>query len=131
MPYQSATNVVVLTGRLTRDPELRSTPGGHTVATIGLAIRSAQRSEDDSQSADFFDVTVWNGLAETCAKHLSKGRLVSISGRLEPQRWTAADGSKRRVVAIIANSVEFLDRPPRDPEAEQAEQAEQPAEVAA
>lgn len=131
MPYQSATNVVVLTGRLTRDPELRSTPGGHTVATLGLAVRTAQRSEDDAPSADFFDVTVWSGLAETCAKHLSKGRLVSISGRLEPQRWTAADGSKRRAVAIIANAVEFLDRPRRDSESEDTEQAEQPAEVAA
>ena len=130
MPYQSATNVVVLTGRLTRDPELRSTPGGHAVATLGLAVRTAQR-EEDAPSADFFDVTVWSGLAETCAKHLSKGRLVSVSGRLEPQRWTAADGSKRRAVAIVANSVEFLDRPPRDSESEGAEQPEQPAEVAA
>jgi single-strand DNA-binding protein len=124
MPYQSATNVVVLTGRLTRDPELRTTPGGHAVATLGLAIRSAQRSEDDAPGADFFDVTVWSGLAETCAKHLGKGRLVSITGRLEPQRWTAADGSKRRAVAIVASSVEFLDRPRRDSEAEQAEQPE-------
>ncbi|MFI4977928.1 MAG: single-stranded DNA-binding protein [Solirubrobacterales bacterium] len=126
MPYQSATNLVVLTGRLTRDPELRSTKGDHVVATIGLAVRSAARGEDDSQSADFFDVTVWNGLAETCAQHLSKGRLVSITGRLEPQRWTAADGSKRRAVAIVANSVEFLDRPQRDTDSTEQQPEEAP-----
>jgi single-strand DNA-binding protein len=58
-------------------------------------------------------VTVWGPLAETCAAHLRKGRLVGVSARLEPTAWEAADGSKRRGMEIIAAGIEFLDRPPR------------------
>jgi single-strand DNA-binding protein len=97
------------------------------VLTLGLAVRKPVKPDDDTPTADFFDVTVWGALAETCAAHLRKGRLVGVSARLEPTAWEAADGAKRRGMEIIASAVEFLDRPPRD--ADSPEQ--QPEEVAA
>ena len=68
------------------------------------------------------DVTVWGPLAETCAAHLTKGRLVGVSARLEPTAWETADGAKRRGMEVIAGAVEFLDRPRRDTDSEQQSQ---------
>ncbi|TML00342.1 MAG: single-stranded DNA-binding protein [Actinobacteria bacterium] len=130
MAYPSPTNCATLTGRLTRDPQLRSvstSAGQRSVLTLGLAVRKPTKPEDDAPTADFFDVTVWGALAETCAAHLRKGRLVAASARLEPTAWDAPDGSKRRGMEIIATAVEFLDRPSRDTDSS----AEQPEEVPA
>jgi single-stranded DNA-binding protein len=74
-------------------------------------------------------VTVWGPLAETCAAHLTKGRLVGVSARLEPTAWEAADGAKRRGMEVIAGTVEFLDRPRRD--GDSSEQQSQDIAVAA
>ena len=75
------------------------------------------------------DVTVWGPLAETCAAHLTKGRLVGVSARLEPTAWETADGAKRRGMEVIAGTVEFLDRPRRD--GDSSEQQSQDIAVAA
>ena len=115
MAYPSSLNSVTLIGRLTRDPELRtaSTSGGdRSVLSLGLAVRKSVRpGNDDTSSADFFDATVWGELAETCSRHLYKGRLVAVSARLEPTAWEAKDGSKRRGLELVANTVHFLDSP--------------------
>ena len=131
MPFPSPTNSATLIGKLTRDPELRTvttSAGDRSVLTLGIAVRKPIKTDqDDAPTADFFDVTVWGPLAETCAAHLAKGRLVGVSARLEPTAWDAPDGSKRRGMEIIATGIEFLDRPPRDADSPERQPQEVPA----
>ncbi len=104
-------NRVVLTGNLTRDPELRSTPSGTSVCGLRVACNTRRKdaSGEWGEKANFFDVTVWGAQGENCAKYLSKGRPVALDGRLEWEEWEARDGSgKRQAVKIIADSVQFL-----------------------
>ncbi|MGO9955239.1 MAG: single-stranded DNA-binding protein [Solirubrobacteraceae bacterium] len=104
-------NNVTLTARLaTAAPELRNTPGGTPVATLRLAVQRPRKNGED-QGADFVDVVVFGRQAETCAQYLGKGRKVAVSGRLSHSEWTAPDGTRRQKLEVIANSVEFLDRP--------------------
>ena len=109
----AATNInrVIMTGNLTRDPELRSTNSGTPVC--GLRIACNTRRKDGSgnwvDKPNYFDVTVWGAQGENCANYLSKGRPVAIEGRLDWSEWEAKDGSgKRSKVEIIANTVQFL-----------------------
>lgn len=108
----SNVNVVVITGNLTRDPELRSTPGGTSVCKLRVAVNSRRKDGQTGEWIDkpnYFDVTVWGAQGENCANYLSKGRPVAIEGRLDWREWEAKDGSgKRQTVEIIANSVQFL-----------------------
>jgi single-strand DNA-binding protein len=105
-------NVVVITGNLTRDPELRHTGGGTAVCDLRVAVNSRRRDGASGEWVDkpnFFDVTVWGAQGENCATYLAKGRPVAIEGRLDWREWEAKDGSgKRQAVQIIANSVQFL-----------------------
>jgi single-strand DNA-binding protein len=105
-------NVVVITGNLTRDPELRSTGGGTPVCELRVAVNSRRKDGQTGQWVDkpnYFDVTVWGAQGENCANYLSKGRPVAVEGRLDWREWEAKDGSgKRQAVSIIANSVQFL-----------------------
>jgi single-strand DNA-binding protein len=108
----AATNInrVVMTGNLTRDPELRSTPGGTSVCSLRIACNT-RRKDGSGQWVDkpnYFDVTVWGAQGENCAQFLSKGRPVAIDGRLEWREWQDKDGNKRQSVDIIADSVQFL-----------------------
>ncbi len=104
-------NVVVITGNLTRDPDLRSTPGGTSVCKLRVAVNSRRK---DGQSGDwvdkpnYFDVTVWGAQGANCANYLSKGRPVAVEGRLDWREWEDKEGNKRQSVEIIANSVQFL-----------------------
>jgi single-strand DNA-binding protein len=103
-------NVVVVTGNLTRDPELRSLPSGTSVCKLRVAVNSRRKDQSGEwvDKPNYFDVTVWGAQGENCATYLSKGRPVAIDGRLEWREWEAQDGSKRQSVEIIANSVQFL-----------------------
>src|SRR5438094_4803627 len=107
-------NRVVLTGNLTRDPELRQTPGGTSVCKLRIACNT-RRKDSSGQWVDkpnYFDVTVWGQQGENCATYLQKGRPVAIDGRLEWREWEAQDGSgKRQAADIIADSVQFLGAP--------------------
>jgi single-strand DNA-binding protein len=107
----SNVNVVVITGNLTRDPELRSTGGGTSVCELRVAVNSRRKDGQSGQWVDkpnYFDVTVWGAQGENCANYLSKGRPVAIEGRLDWREWEAKDGGKRQAVQIIANTVQFL-----------------------
>jgi single-strand DNA-binding protein len=109
----AATNInrVVITGNLTRDPELRSTPGGTPVCGLRVACNTRRKDSDGNwtDKPNYFDVTVWGAQGENCATYLQKGRPVAIDGRLEWREWEAKDGSgKRQSVEIIADSVQFL-----------------------
>ena len=105
-------NRVVITGNLTRDPELRSTPNGTSVCKLRVAVNSRRKDSASGEWVDkpnYFDVTVWGAQGENCANYLSKGRPVAVDGRLEWREWEAQDGSgKRQAVEIIADSVQFL-----------------------
>jgi single-strand DNA-binding protein len=103
-------NRVVLTGNLTRDPELRSLPSGTAVCSLRVACNTRRKSSDGEwvDKPNFFDVTVWGGQGESAARYLSKGRAVAIDGRLEWREWEAQDKGKRQAVDIIADSVQFL-----------------------
>jgi single-strand DNA-binding protein len=104
-------NVVVITGNLTRDPELRSLSTGTSVCKLRVAVNSRRKDSSSGEWVDkpnYFDVTVWGAQGENCATYLSKGRPVAVEGRLEWREWEAQDGTKRQAVEIIANSVQFL-----------------------
>jgi single-strand DNA-binding protein len=104
-------NVVVITGNLTQDPELRSTGGGTSVCEMRVAVNS-RRKDQSGQWVDkpnYFNVVVFGGQAENCATYLSRGRPVAIEGRLDWREWEAKEGGgKRQAVQIIANTVQFL-----------------------
>lgn len=104
-------NRVVLTGNLTRDPELRSLPSGMSVCSLRIASNTRRKDNSTGEWVDkpnYFDVTVWGAQGENCANYLSKGRPVAVDGRLEWREWESQDGSKRQAVEIIANNVQFL-----------------------
>ena len=108
----SNVNVVVITGNLTRDPELRSTPGGTSVCKLRVAVNSRRKDGATGEWIDkpnYFDVTVWGAQGENCANYLSKGRPIAVEGRLDWREWDAKEGGgKRQSVEIIANAVQFL-----------------------
>ena len=105
-------NVVVITGNLTKDPELRSTGGGTSVCELRVAVNSRRKDGQTGEWVDkpnYFNVVVFGAQGDNCANYLSKGRPVAVEGRLDWREWEAKDGSgKRQAVQIIANSVQFL-----------------------
>ncbi|MBA2637104.1 MAG: single-stranded DNA-binding protein [Solirubrobacterales bacterium] len=108
----AATNInrVVLTGNLTRDPELRSLQSGTSVCSLRVAVNTRRKGAGGEweDKPNYFDVTVWGAQGENCARYLAKGRPVAIDGRLEWREWDAQDGQKRQAVDIVADSVQFL-----------------------
>jgi single-strand DNA-binding protein len=105
-------NTINLVGRLTHDPQLRQTTNGHAVADLRLAVDRRHARDGEDRGAVFVDVTSWDGLAQTAARCLAKGRLVAVSGRLEHDTWKAEDGSARQRHYVVADEISFLDRPP-------------------
>jgi single-strand DNA-binding protein len=108
----AATNInrVIMTGNLTRDPELRSLPSGMSVCSMRIACNTRRKGQSGEweDKPNYFDVTVWGAQGENCAKYLSKGRPIAVDGRLEWREWETQDGQKRQAVDIIADSVQFL-----------------------
>ena len=104
-------NQVILMGRLTRDPEQRTTTSGRTVVSFSIAV---DRQTQDDQ-ADFFDVTAWDKLGELVMQYLSKGRRVLVQGRLRQDSWEDKETGKRRSrIEVVASDVTFLDGPSGD-----------------
>jgi single-strand DNA-binding protein len=96
---------------LVKEPELRYTPNGVPVATFTLAVDRPFTSQSGQRETDFIDIVTWRKLAENCAQHLSKGRLVAIEGRLQVRSYQTQDGQKRRAAEVVADNFHFLDRP--------------------
>ena len=103
-------NSVVVTGNLTRDPELRQLQSGTSVCKMRIAVNTRRKGQDGNweDKPNYFDVTVWGAQGENCSTYLRKGRPVAISGRLEWREWEAQDGGKRQSVEIVADTVQFL-----------------------
>jgi single-strand DNA-binding protein len=106
----SNVNVVVITGNLTRDPELRHLGSGTAVCKLRVAVNSRRKDQSGNwvDKPNYFDVTVWGAQGENCANYLSKGRPVAVEGRLDWREWEDQGGNKRQSVEIIANTVQFL-----------------------
>lgn len=103
-------NTYICTGYLTRDPELRATPGGTSVGKLRIGVNGRRKDAQTGEWVDkpnFFDVTVWGKSGENAAKYLSKGRLILVEGRLDWQSWEK-DGQNRQRVEIIAEKVTYL-----------------------
>lgn len=100
-------NKVMLIGNLTRDPELNQTSSGIAYCKMSIAVSRAFANADGERQADFFNIVVWRGLAENCAKYLSKGKKIAVSGRIEIRSYEQ-DGVKKYATDIVAEDVEFL-----------------------
>ena len=104
-------NRVVLTGNLTRDPELRATGGGTSVCSLRLAVNTRRKNNSTGtweEKPNYFDVTVWGAQGENCARFRSKGRPVAVDGRLEWREFHDKQGNQRQAIDIIADAVQFL-----------------------
>jgi single-strand DNA-binding protein len=109
----AATNInrVILTGNLTRDPELRSLPSGMSVCSLRIASNTRRKDQTTGEWQDkpnYFSVTVWGAQGENCSRFLSKGRPIALDGRLEWREWQDQQGNKRESIEIVADSVQFL-----------------------
>ncbi len=102
-------NRVVLTGRLTRDVELRTIPSGTSVAQFGLAVNRNRKNDAGEwiEEPSFFNIVVWGRQGENCANFLHKGSPVTLEGRLQSRSWETEDGQKRSVVEVVAENVRF------------------------
>lgn len=98
-------------GNLTRDPELRYTPQGTAVCTLGLATNRSWTTDagEKKEEAEFHRLVAWNKLAELCAQLLFKGRRVYVEGRLQTRSWTAQDGAERQTTEIVISDMMILD----------------------
>lgn len=116
-------NKVILIGRLTRNPELRSTPSGQSVASFGLATnrRWKDATGEIREETEFHEIVAWGKLAELCHQILKKGRQVYIEGRIQTRSWEAPDGSKKFRTEIIAQEMRVLDKKPQEEIEETAE----------
>lgn len=107
-------NVVLLLGRLTRDPELRYMPSGSPICDFGLAVgRKWSKDGQMQKETSFFDVTAFGKTAELVSQYLSKGSQALIEGRLKQDRWQAKDGGNRSKVKVIVNRVTFIGGKPK------------------
>ncbi len=101
-------NKVVLIGRLTKNPDLRHTQSGIAVARFTLAVDRGFKNQQGEKQADFIPITVWRGAAESCAKYLSKGRLVAVVGRIQTGHYDK-DGQRVYTTEVVADEVRFLE----------------------
>lgn len=102
-------NRAILIGNLTKDPEVRYTPGGTPVATVAIAVNSKHKGNDGNMKEEtlFIDAVVFGKQAETCGQYLSKGRPVLVEGRLRERRWEH-EGQKKSKMEVVAGNVRFL-----------------------
>ena len=102
-------NQVTLMGNLTRDPELRTTPGGQSVCSFSLALNRQWKGQDGQtqEAVDYIDIVAWSGLGERVAQYCQKGKPVLVNGRLQSRSWEQ-DGQKRNKVEVLAQDVTFL-----------------------
>lgn len=103
-------NKVIISGRLTRDCDVRYTTSGKVVCQFTLAVDRPFTNQDGQREADFINIVVWGKIAELCGNSLAKGHRALVEGRLQLRSYDGKDGAKRYVTEVVANSVEFLER---------------------
>lgn len=102
-------NKAVLSGNLTREPEVKTLPSGVTVCTFTLAVGRKFKNANGEKETDFIPIVAWRQQAEAASKYLHKGSKAAVSGSIQTRNYEAQDGTKRYVTEIIADEVEFLD----------------------
>ena len=111
-------NLVVLTGRLTADPELKTTANGLSVTTFSIAVDRRFRSGEERQT-DFINIVAWRQTAEFITKYFKKGSLIGIEGSIQTRRYQDKNGNNRTAFEVVANNVQFVESK-RDPSAPMA-----------
>ena len=109
-------NRAMIIGNLTRDPETRTTPGGATVSSFGVATTSTWKDASGAKQerVEYHNIVAWGKLAEICQQYLGKGRKVYVEGRLQTRAWEDKDGQKRYTTELIANTITSLEPRPRE-----------------
>jgi single-strand DNA-binding protein len=105
-------NKVILVGRLTKDPEVRNTPSGQSVATVSLATNRfwTDKAGQKQEKTEFHNIVLWGKLAEIAGQYLTKGQEAFFEGRLETRKFTGKDGVERRTTEIIAENMQLGSR---------------------
>lgn len=108
-------NRAQIIGNVTRDPDVRTTTSGQSVANFSVATNSVWTDAQGTrqEKTEFHNVVAWGKLGEICGQYLAKGRRVYVEGRLQTREWESQDGQKRQRTEIVADSVIMLDRPPQ------------------
>lgn len=101
-------NVVVLSGRLTQDPELKTTPNGISVCSFSIAVERRFKSGEERQS-DFINIVTWRSSAEFVSKYFKKGQMIAIRGSIQTRRYQDKDGNNRTAFEVVADDVQFAD----------------------
>lgn len=101
-------NLVVLTGRLTADPELKNTPNGVPVCSFTIAVDRRFKQGEERQS-DFVNIVAWRGQAEFVSKYFSKGSMIGIEGSIQTRRYQDKEGKNRTAFEVMANNVQFVE----------------------
>ena len=101
-------NTVILMGRLTRDPELKQTPQGISVAQFSLAV-DRNYSKGEEKQTDFINITAWRSTADFVAKYFTKGQFIALRGRLQTRQWQDQSGQKRYATDVVADEVFFAE----------------------
>ena len=101
-------NVVVLTGRLTADPELKSTSNGTSVCSFKIAVDRRYKQGEERQ-ADFINIVAWRSSAEFVSKYFKKGSMIAIEGSIQTRKYQDKDGNNRTAFEVLANNVQFAD----------------------
>ena len=107
-------NKVILVGRLTRDPDIKNTTTGKSVASFTLAVDRRFKNKDGQKEADFVPIVVWGKQAEFVGQYLSKGSQIGVSGRLQVRSYDAQDGQRRYVTEVVADEINFLNTGKKD-----------------
>lgn len=102
-------NLVVLTGRLTADPELKTTQSGISVTSFSIAVDRRYRAGEEKQT-DFINIVAWRQSAEFVAKHFRKGNMIGIEGSIQTRKYTDKNGNNKVAFEVIANNVQFVDK---------------------
>ena len=119
-------NKVFLVGNLTRDPEFKKTPSDVSVCTFSIAVNRRFVSASGEREADFLTIVTWRGLADNCAKYLTKGRKVAVVGEVRTRNYVNQQGEKRYVTEIQADDVEFI-TPKREGESDRTDAPPEPS----
>ena len=101
-------NLVVLTGRLTADPELKNTPNGVSVTSFSIAVDRKYKQGEEKQT-DFINIVAWRQTAEFISKYFSKGSMIGIEGAIQTRRYQDKDGNNRTAFEVVANNVQFIE----------------------
>ena len=102
-------NKTILGGRLTADPELKTTPSGASVTSFTVAVNRRGKGKDGETQADFINVTAWRGMAEFITRHFRKGSSICVVGAIQTRSWTDPQGQKHYAIEVVADEAYFVD----------------------